>query len=290
MKKLKAIFQLVRSHQHLKNGFVWLPLFFGGKLHDADAASGVFFAFTAFCFAAGGVYILNDIKDVREDRLHPVKRFRPIASGALRASEALFVFGALILLSAAVSFLFLPSESIWIVGFYIALNLAYSFFLKHIAVVDALCIALGFVLRIFAGGAGADVEISPWLIIMTFLLALFLALGKRRDDLLLMDQGRHTRKSLGGYNLEFVFSAMMVMASVIIVSFILYTVSPEVIKKHDADNLYLTGFWVIVGLLRYMQITLVEKRAGSPTMVLLKDRFLQVVVLLWLLNFYWLIY
>jgi len=132
--------------------------------------------------------------------------------------------------------------------------------------------------------------ISPWITIMTFLLALFLALAKRRDDLTLADDGHGARKSLHGYNMEFVSSAMVVMASVIIVSYLLYTVSPEIIQKHHTHNLYLTSFWVIVGLLRYMQITFVKKGSGSPTIVLLKDLFLQAVVLLWLVNVYWLIY
>ncbi len=290
MNTFKEIVRLARPHQHLKNGFVLLPLFFGAKLHDAASAAGALLAFVAFCFAAAAIYVVNDIRDVEEDRLHPVKRLRPLASGRVNTREALCFFVVLILSAGAFSILFLPTSFIRILGGYIALNLAYSFYLKRIAVVDVLCIALGFVLRIFAGGVGADVAISPWIIIMTFLLALFLALAKRRDDLLLMDRGRPTRKSLGGYNLAFVSSAMVVMASVIIVSFILYSVSAEVIRKHGADNLYLTGFWVIAGLLRYMQIAFVEECTGSPTMVLLKDPFLQVVVLLWFINFYWLIY
>ncbi len=267
-----------------------LPLFFGGKLHDASSAAGALLAFAAFCFAAAAIYVVNDIRDVEEDRRHPVKRLRPLASGRVNTREALCFFVVLILSAGALSLLLPGTAFLRIIGGYIALNLAYSFYLKRIAVVDVLCIALGFVLRIFAGGVGADVAISPWIIIMTFLLALFLVLAKRRDDLLLMERGRSTRTSLGGYNLAFVSYAMVVMASVIIVSFIQYSISPEVVRKHGADNLYLTGFWVIAGLLRYMQIVFVEERAGSPTMVLLKDPFLQVVVLLWFLNFYWLIY
>ena len=128
------------------------------------------------------------------------------------------------------------------------------------------------------------------IVIMTFLLALFLALGKRRDDLLLTDQGNRVRKAVDGYNLEFISLTMGVMASVIIVAYILYTVSPEVVEKHGTDKLYLTAFWVVLGLLRYIQITVVQNRSGSPTTVLLRDRFLQGIILLWLISSYVLLY
>ena len=290
MTRLKSFLKLARPNQYLKNGFIWLPLFFGYRLETFDAVVDTALAFAAFCFAASSIYVINDIKDIEEDRRHPTKKFRPLSSGELNHTEALIFFSFLVLMAGTISFLFLPIQFTLIVGFYFFLNIAYSFYLKHIAIIDVICIAMGFVFRIFAGGYSADVVISPWIIIMTFLLALFLALAKRRDDLVLADDGRGARKSLHGYNMEFVSSAMVVMASVIIVSYLLYTVSPEVIQKHHTHNLYLTSFWVIIGLLRYMQITFVKKGSGSPTMVLLKDLFLQAVVLLWLVNVYWLIY
>lgn len=290
MKRLKSFLQLARPNQYLKNGFIWLPLFFGYRLEAVDAVVDTALAFAAFCFIASSVYIINDIRDIQEDRLHPIKKSRPLASGALNRTEALIFFSFLVLAAGIISFLFLPVQFTWIAGFYFFLNIAYSFYLKHIAIIDVICISMGFVLRIFAGGYSADVAISPWIIIMTFLLSLFLALAKRRDDLILADDGHGARKSLDGYNMEFISSAMVVMASVIIVSYLLYTVSPEVTRKHHTHNLYQTSFWVIIGLLRYMQITFVKKGSGSPTAVLLKDLFLQAVVLLWLANVYWLIY
>lgn len=290
MTRLKSFLQLARPNQYLKNGFIWLPLFFGYRLETVDAVVDTALAFAAFCFIASSVYIINDIRDINEDRLHPIKKSRPLASGALNRAEALIFFSFLVIAAGIISFLFLPVQFTWIAGFYFFLNIAYSFYLKHIAIIDVVCISMGFVLRIFAGGYSADVAISPWIIIMTFLLALFLALAKRRDDLILADDGHGARKSLDGYNMEFISSAMVVMASVIIVSYLLYTVSPEVTRKHHTYNLYQTSFWVIIGLLRYMQITFVKKGSGSPTAVLLKDLFLQAVVLLWLANVYWLIY
>jgi len=290
MTRLKSLLRLIRPNQYLKNGFIWLPLFFGYRLKTVDAVADTALTFAAFCLTASSIYIINDIKDIDEDRRHPTKKNRPLANGELNRIEAMVLFAFLILAAGAISFSFLSVQFIWVVGFYFFLNMAYSFYLKHIAIIDVTCIAMGFVLRIFAGGYSADVAISPWIIIMTFLLALFLALAKRRDDLILADDGLVARRSLDGYNIEFVSFGMVVMASVIIVSYILYTVSPEVIQKHHTRNLYLTSFWVIIGLLRYMQITFVKKDSGSPTIVLLKDVFLQTVVLLWLVNVYLLIY
>ncbi|MBA4367681.1 MAG: prenyltransferase [Desulfobacterium sp.] len=288
--RIRAAVRLARPHQYLKNGFIWLPIFFGYGIGNIDAVIHTLYAFLGFCCAASFVYIINDLKDVESDRLHPTKRFRPLAANDLRRAEAIFISILFLFALSAISYFLLPHQFWWIVGGYIVLNLLYSVFLKQVAVIDVICISLGFVLRIFAGGTAANIENSPWIIIMTFLIALFLALAKRRDDLLLSDEGNQMRKSLDGYNREFVSSAMIVMASVIIVSYLLYTVSPEVIQKHGSRNFYLSAFWVIAGLLRYMQITFVEEKSGSPTVVLIQDLFLKIVVLLWLVSVYVLIY
>ncbi|MEW6388178.1 MAG: decaprenyl-phosphate phosphoribosyltransferase [Thermodesulfobacteriota bacterium] len=286
MPSLKPYLQLARPHQYFKNAFVWLPLFFGYKLLDPQAVWLTFGAFLAFCLAASSVYIFNDLKDISEDRQHPVKRARPLASGAVRPGQAVVFSTVLLALSLAIVLAFLPPSIFLILAAYLVLNTVYSLFLKHRAIIDVFCIAVGFVLRIFAGGVAAGVPVSHWLVIMTFLLALFLALAKRRDDLMLLAQGHHTRRSLDGYSLEFIQTGMAVMAAVIIVAYILYTVSPETISKHGTDQLYLTSFWVIVGLLRYLQITLVEEKSGSPTEILVRDRFLQAIIFLWLLCFF----
>jgi len=164
MTRLKSFLKLARPNQYLKNGFIWLPLFFGNRLEMVDAVVDTAIAFVAFCFAASSVYIINDIKDIKEDRQHPIKKFRPLASGELNRTEALIFFIFLVLMTGIISFLFLPIQFTWIVGFYFFLNIAYSFYLKHIAIIDVICIAMGFVLRIFAGGYSADVMISPWML------------------------------------------------------------------------------------------------------------------------------
>jgi 4-hydroxybenzoate polyprenyltransferase len=240
---------------------------------------------------ASAVYVLNDILDVREDRQHPVKKLRPIASGAITVSQAGVFLITLLVLAITLSFVFLPKNLLFILIAYLFLNIAYSFSLKHFAIIDVVCIATGFVLRIFAGGIAAEVPVSHWLVLMVFLLAIFLALAKRRDDLILNAHGyNNTRRSLKHYNLDFISHCMVAMTSITIVSYILYTVSPEVVERHGTNKLYLTTFWVIIGFLRYMQITFVHQNSGSPVTVFLKDVFLQIVLVLWLATFYLLLY
>jgi decaprenyl-phosphate phosphoribosyltransferase len=291
MAKLSEYIKLARPNHYVKNGFVWIPLFFGHKLNDLQAVFNTFWAFFAFCLTASVVYVLNDLLDVQEDRLHPVKKLRPIASGAITAKQATRFLLIFLVLAISVSFIFLSNNLLFILIAYLFLNLAYSFSLKHIAVIDVVCIATGFVLRVFAGGIAAEVPVSHWLVIMVFLLAIFLALAKRRDDLILNAQGHNkARRSLSNYNMDFVSHSMVAMTSITIVSYILYTVSPEVVSKHGTNQLYLTTFWVVIGFLRYMQITFVHQISGSPTTVLLRDIFLQVVLVLWLISFYLLLY
>jgi 4-hydroxybenzoate polyprenyltransferase len=165
------------------------------------------------------------------------------------------------------------------------MNILYSLKLKHISIIDIFIIATGFVLRLFAGSVVTDIKLSMWIVIMTFLLAIFLALAKRRDDIILSSQGKDTRKNIDGYNLEFVNASMVLMAGVVVVSYILYTVSDNVIHRLGTDHLYLTSFFVILGILRYMQITFVEEDSGSPTAIVLKDKFMQFTIILWLLSF-----
>ena len=290
LNKAKLYLELARPHQFVKNGFVWLPIFFGSKLNDMWALKQTLIAFVAFCLAAGGVYVINDLKDIQEDRQHPAKRNRPLASGAIPPRGAVIFMAGLLLLAALAGSLLSQPDFLAILGAYLLLNVVYSFFLKHRAIIDVVCIALGFVLRVLAGGVAAAVPISHWIVIMTFLLAIFLALAKRRDDLLLTAEGQSARRAIDGYSLEFVSISMAVMAAVTIVAYILYTMSPETIQKHGTDQLYLTSFWVVLGLLRYLQLTLVENQSASPTKILFQDWVLQATLILWILSFFFLLY
>ncbi len=291
MNKPNVYLKLLRPHQYIKNGFVWLPLFFAYKIYDLAAIRKTFYAFLAFCLTSSCVYIINDLRDIHEDRRHPVKKLRPIASGEISQKEAVVLLLIGLSLAVCIGYFLLSGALIAVLGAYLTINLLYSGFLKRIPIIDVVCIAIGFVFRIFAGGSAADVPISHWIVIMTFLIALFLALAKRRDDLLLLAKGhKDIRKNLDGYNSDFVSYSMVLSGAVIIVSYILYTVSPEIVHKHGTDQLYLTSFWVIIGILRYLQITFVEERSGSPTLLIIRDVFLQAVVILWILSFYLILY
>jgi 4-hydroxybenzoate polyprenyltransferase len=280
---------LLRPHQYVKNIFIFAPLFFAGKVTDAHLLWNTIITFIAFSLTASSLYVLNDYTDVSEDREHPVKRDRPLASGAVTKRTALSLMTVLFVAGTGLAFI-QGSGLLMIILGYAALNVAYSFGLKHIPLLDIFIIAIGFVLRLFAGGVVTGIELSKWIIMMVFLLALFLALAKRRDDVLLSSRGRNIRRSIDGYNLELVNGGMTIMASVIVVSYVMYALSPEIILKFHTDRLYFTSVFVLFGTLRYMQITLVEEGSGEPTRVLLGDRLLQITIIAWLLSFMMIIY
>ncbi|MBU2547917.1 MAG: UbiA prenyltransferase family protein [Proteobacteria bacterium] len=282
IKHIGAYVRLARPHQHLKNGFVFIPIIFGYKLTDVQALICGWWAFVAFSLAASSVYAFNDLRDAESDRQHPNKKNRPVASGEIGSTGAEIFSLVLLLVSVILSYFLLNKLFLLILMAYLFLNLAYSTWLKRLALVDVICIATGFVLRVLAGGAACGIWISNWLILMTFLLALFLAFAKRRDDLVLRVDRRAIRKSLGDYNLEFVDLSMVLTAGVIIVAYIMYSISADVVAKHGTDKLYVSSIWVILGILRYFQISFVLKKSGSPARVLIKDVFLQVVILGWL--------
>ncbi|MEZ4826184.1 MAG: UbiA prenyltransferase family protein [Bacteroidia bacterium] len=247
--------------------------------------------FVAFSLIASGVYILNDYKDRNEDAAHPVKKDRPLASGKVSTGVALIHMALLVAVGLGI-FAMLDRYALYLVMIYVFLNILYTFRLKHIPIIDISIIALGFVIRVAVGAllAQPHIPLSMWLILMMFLGALFLALAKRRDDVLLASDGMKVRKAIDGYNLEFINSAMVVMASVLIVAYISYTISTEVQEKFGSHYLYITVFFVILGILRYMQITFVEERSGSPTKVLMGDIFIQLVIFCWIIAFAILIY
>ena len=280
----------MRPHQYIKNLFIFLPLFFALKITDTALLLQACLAFIAFSLTASAIYILNDYQDIDEDREHPKKRFRPLASGDISKRQALgimtFLFLAGFGLMASVS----PLATA-ILAIYVLLNIAYSLRLKHIAILDITIIAAGFVLRLFVGSAATDIPLSMWIVVITFLLALFMALAKRRDDVLIfLETGRKMRRVIDGYNLQFLDTAMAIMAAVVIVSYTIYTTSEEVVERVHSHYLYLTSLFVIMGILRYLQIAFVHLDSGSPTKIVLQDRFMQLVLLGWVITFAWILY
>jgi len=279
MSTLSALVRALRPQQWVKNLFVLAALVFARGERGAslfawdDDARRTLFALLAFCLGSSSIYLLNDVFDAEQDRKHPEKQHRPIASGALSVPLALF-FGAVLLVSAVALGLAAegaPQPVAWILGAYLLLNFFYSWRLKHIVLVDAFCIAAGFLLRVKAGGAAAGAPISHWLMLCTLFLALFLALGKRRAEVELLgeERGEH-RASLLAYDRAFLDQMLALLGACAIVTYTMYTVAPETLAKFGADNsLVYTVPFVVFGLGRYLLLVHVQKGGGNPTRLFL---------------------
>jgi decaprenyl-phosphate phosphoribosyltransferase len=287
--------KLLRPKDWAKNLFLFIPSFFAGKLFDpASFKEQVILligGFIAFSFLASSIYIINDYRDIEDDRKHPVKRNRPLASGKVKKPVGLVVSVILLVLGFTLSYLLDASlKFLFITSIYYVVNLAYSFGVKNWSVVDILVLATGFVLRVKGGAVLGDIHTTEWLIIMTFLLALFMAIAKRRDDVMLkVNTGTEVRKAIKGYSLEFLNTLLGLFCAILIVSYINYTVSGALYQQFG-HRLYYTSLFVIAGVMRYLQITFVQNKAGSPTEILYKDRFIQITILLWIASFYFILY
>ena len=290
-----ALTALLRPQQWVKNGFVLLPMFFGGALFQAATIGYALIACAAFSCAASGVYCLNDIIDAEADRKHPRKCQRPIASGTVTARQASLLLALALLLALSIALIGLPADAApqcaALIAGYFGLNVAYCLKFKQYAIVDVFIVALGFVLRVVMGGIACSIWLSPWIVIMTFLLALFLVFAKRRDDVILLnDSNNLTRQNTLHYNLPFLNSVLGVLASITMVSYIIYTVQPDVVARMGTQYLYVTSIFVLAGIIRYMQLAIVYSRTGSPTKVLIHDLFTQICVAGWFFTFLLLIY
>ncbi|MEY2793742.1 MAG: hypothetical protein RJA76_1734 [Bacteroidota bacterium] len=281
--------QLLRVSHWIKNLFFFLPVFFAGDFFKLIPIE-LFLGFFYFSLTASSIYVINDFRDRKKDALHPVKKFRPLASNSISPILALSLAAFLLIIGIGGSLLLNKVFFIYLISYFI-LNLAYSLGVKNIPIVDVLCIAIGFVIRIHAGAILADVPLSNWLVLMVFLLALFMALGKRRDDVILqLESGLEVRKAIDGYNKEFLNVGITIVSSVILVCYLMYCMSPEVVARLKTTHLFYTSIFVLMGILRYLQIIFVKNDSGSPTKILYKDLFLQITLLLWILSFYFLIY
>lgn len=289
------VYMLLRPWQWVKNAFVFLPMFFGRHLFDGNCWIPCLWIFVAFCFASSGIYCLNDIQDADSDRQHKNKCSRPIASGVISVRKA---YGLMVLCwviaACCVCQEYHHNASIGgaiIIIMYVVMNIAYCLKLKHFGILDVFIIALGFVMRVVAGGYVAHIELSHWIVLMTFLLALFIAFAKRRDDVATYENsGVKLRKNIGSYNLSFMNQALCILASITMVCYIMYTVSEEVVNRVENQYLYMTSIFVLAGILRYLQITIVDENSGSPTKILMQDRFIQSCIVSWIVSFIIILY
>ena len=290
----KNLVFLLRPEQWVKNLFVVFPVFFNGQLLNISALSSCATAFIAFSLAASSVYCFNDLCDVNADKRHPEKKQRPFASGAVSATTVSVVMASCFVLSMLLLGVFGGKTRYFLMlltTLYCLMNIAYSLWLKQYAIIDTIIIAVGFVLRVVIGGTATGIWLSEWIIVMTFLLSLFLAFAKRRDDVVVFENtGVSPREKTDSYNLDFINQTMTVLATVTIVAYLIYTLSPDVMARFHCRYLYLTTVFVLAGIIRYLQIAIVDLNSGNPTKVLWRDRFIQTCVLAWIISFLVLIY
>lgn len=286
------IIRLIRPWHWVKNLFIFLPLFFGQEFTNINKIYTLLIVFLGFSFIASAVYCFNDIIDRETDKLDPRKNKRPVASGEISVRIAFLIMFILLLSGISIFLVFIPEPGpLYLALLYFLTTIIYSLKLKHIAIIDVIIIAIGFVLRVVIGGISADVYLSHWIILITFLLALFLGFAKRRDDVLIYEStGMMPRKNTNSYSLTFVDSALILSSAIMIVSYIMYTVSNEVNDRLDCEYVYITTIFVITGILRYLQKIIVDNSSGDPTRVLLKDTFIQLCILGWILSFVFIIY
>lgn len=277
---LKGLLKTMRLRQWPKNGFIFFALIFDKQLFLTEPFLRTLLGFTLFCLISSAVYLFNDITDVEADRHHPEKKFRPIASGQLPVSVALSTAFLLTFVALPLGYLLSPMFSVILIA-YLAINLLYSRWLKHVAILDVLIISSGFVLRVAAGVALITVErFSPWLYMITILFSLYLGLGKRRAELNLLAQGASAhRKVFDGYTIPLLDQYITIVSGTTIVAYSLYTFSaPNLPENH---SMMLTIPFVVYGIFRYLQLIQTGHAAGAPEEVALKDRPLQITVLLW---------
>ena len=287
--------KLLRLEQWVKNFFVFIPLFFSGNITHIDFLYKSIFAFVIFSLTASSIYILNDYKDIESDKKHPEKCNRPLASGAVSKSTAISIFlGLLLVIIMLITFgqEYFQSKLLKfsiIIASYFFMNIAYTIKLKHVAIVDIFIIAIGFVLRVLAGGYATGIITSRWAILLTFVLALVLAVGKRRGELINSEISGKTRKALDGYNVQFADIVLSVAITLAIICYLMFTLTPEVQARFGSKVFY-TVLFVVFAFFRYLQQTLVYNNTESPTKIVYKDRYVQVTLLLWLTAFLLLIY
>lgn len=281
--KVSDYIRVLRPSHAIKNIFIFAPLFFGRRFEPAILGKAAVI-FLLFSFAAGAIYIINDILDKDEDRHHPIKKNRPIAAGKISTTVALWLAMGLAIGTLLVSFFF-SAALFWILFSYLLLNILYSLKLKHIPILDVFIISAGFILRILAGGIPLGIMISRWLILNSFMLTLMIGLAKRRDDVLLAQNGNAVRKNIDGYNITFLNNIILILGGLNILLYLMYTISPETIAKFHTENLYITSVFVIYGILYYLKIIFKDQKSGDPIAFFLENGSIKLIVLLWLLSF-----
>ncbi len=274
-----ALLKTMRPRQWAKNGLVFVPLFFDGKITDLNSLARTTGAFVLFCLLSSAVYIMNDLRDLENDRQHPKKRRRPLASGELNPSFAVVIAISFVIISLLGGFFLEPALAAVLFG-YLLLQIAYNAYLKHVVLLDVMVVAAGFILRVAAGVVVINVErFSPWLYVCTWLLALFLALGKRRHELMLLgnEAGNH-RAILDDYNLELIDWLIAIVTTSAVVAYSLYTFLSEGLPPNNL--MMLTIPFVLYAVFRYLYLIHVRHEGGAPEEIFFRDRPMQASIFL----------
>lgn len=291
MQALVGLIRTMRPRQWTKNVIIYAGLVFDGQLFSSEPFIRVTISFILLCLVAGTIYIINDLVDIEADRLHPRKKNRPLPSGQLPKSLAIAAAIVLPLFSFSAAALFTPTYTIVLLAYFI-LHILYSFWLKNVVIIDILTLTTGFVLRVAAGVVVVQVaNFSPWLYACTALLALFLAIGKRRQELILLaENAQNVRATYKDYNLPLLDDMLRLVTTGTFVAYLLYTVEAQTIKVHNTNIALITVPFVLYGLFRYLFLIHVRNEGGAPDEVLLHDRPLQISIFLWGLTFVIILY
>ncbi len=280
---LTAYLKLIRPRQWVKNLFVFLPLTFARELFHFAAVYDTFKAFVAFSFVASAVYIVNDITDVAADRAHPQKRSRPIAAGSVSIVEGYVLAGVLLALAAFVV-VGMDVRFVLILCSYFLINLAYSFKLKNIVLLDVFVIAAGFMMRVIGGAYAIPVEVSSWLVLCTLFISLFLGFAKRRSELVMAkDAAFVERKVLERYRVSFLDQMLTIAAAGTVISYALYTVAPRTLQAFGTEKLIYTTVFVIYGIFRYLYLIHTTNSTDNPTNAVTSDWPILITASLWVL-------
>lgn len=278
---IKDIFISLRPRQWVKNIVLFAGLIFSQNVFNPAGISIVFAAVLIFCLASSGIYLINDIFDASHDQKHPQKKHRPIASGRLDKGLAL-ALALMLLFWALLAGLILNRNFFLVLGVYVAVEILYSVLFKNIVILDVFCIASGFLLRVISGAVVIDVPISNWLLICTIFLSLFLALAKRRSELVLLeDDAREHRRVLREYSLSFLDQMITIVTASTVLSYVLYALSPETVSKFHTRNLEYSIVFVVYGIFRYLYLVYQKKEGGSPERLLFTDKPLLINLILY---------
>ena len=289
--QLIHILNLIRIKQWIKNIFVFIPMFFGKELFVSGNFYHAMIAFFSFSFMSSAVYCMNDIRDVEYDKNHPVKKNRPLASGAMPIKVGYLTGIVMFLCSIVLAFYLGVADFSVLISTYFLVNIGYSFLFKNVIYVDVVIISLGFLIRLWAGAVVTNIELSNWIIFLVFLLTMFLGLGKRKGELLLLQNfNKKSRLNMGKYSINTINILLRTLIVIITLIYTLYTIHPN-IKFYNGDYYAVfTIFPVFLGLLRYYKLIDLNQDYGNPTKIIWRDRVIQILLMIWFISFYFILY